>query len=97
MRTDGHAVESICRVLSEQGCQIAARTYRAWCQASKPVADRVVGDAVVEDKVRQLAFTVDEHGRRRLAPEGLYGRRKMTALVRAGRCPMPHPARWTGQ
>ena len=82
MRTDGHAVESICRVLSEQGCQIAARTYRAWCQASKPVADRVVGDAVVEDKVRQLAWTIDEHGRRRLAPEGLYGRRKMTALVR---------------
>ena len=24
------SVESICRVLREQGCQIAARTYRAW-------------------------------------------------------------------
>ena len=30
MRSEGHAVESICRVLGEQGCQIAARTYRAW-------------------------------------------------------------------
>lgn len=28
MRAGGHAVESICRVLREQGCQIAARTYR---------------------------------------------------------------------
>jgi putative transposase len=30
MRAEGHAVESICRVLREQGCQIAAQTYRAW-------------------------------------------------------------------
>ena len=29
MRAEGHAVESICRVLREQGCQIAARTYRS--------------------------------------------------------------------
>ena len=28
MRAEGHAVESICRVLREQGCQVAARTYR---------------------------------------------------------------------
>ena len=27
LRTEGHAVESICRVLREQDCQIAARTY----------------------------------------------------------------------
>jgi hypothetical protein len=26
MRSEGHAVLSICRVLREQGCQIAART-----------------------------------------------------------------------
>ena len=32
MRAEGHAVESICRVLREQGCQVAARTYRAWNQ-----------------------------------------------------------------
>jgi putative transposase len=82
MKTEGHAVESICRVLREQGCQIAARTYRSWSQPGRPVAARVVSDAVVEDKVRELAWTIDEHGCRRLTPEGLYGRRKMTALVR---------------
>ncbi len=82
MRTEGHAVESICRVLSEQGCQIAARTYRAWAQPGRVVADRTVADAQVVDRVRELAWTVDAHGVRRMAPEGLYGRRKMTALVR---------------
>jgi transposase InsO family protein len=82
MRAEGHAVESICRILREQGCQVAARTYRLWVQADRPVAARVISDAVVEDKVRQLAWTVDEHGCRRLTPEGLYGRRKMTRLVR---------------
>ena len=30
LKAEGHAVESICRVLREQGCQIVARTYRAW-------------------------------------------------------------------
>lgn len=29
MTAEGHAVESICRVLREQGAQIAARTYRS--------------------------------------------------------------------
>jgi len=28
MRSEGHTVESICRVLRERGLQIAARTYR---------------------------------------------------------------------
>jgi transposase InsO family protein len=36
---------------------------------------------MVLDQVRELAWTVDHEGVRRLAPEGLYGRRKMTALV----------------
>jgi hypothetical protein len=80
-RCEGHAVESICRVLSEQGCQIAARTYRSWTQPGRPIAARTISDAVVLDTVRSLAWTVDEHGCRRLTPEGLYGRRKMTALV----------------
>jgi transposase InsO family protein len=82
MRAEGHAVESVCRVLRERGCQIAARTYRLWAQPDRVLADRVLSDAVVEDKVRALAWTVDERGCRRLTPEGLYGRRKMTALVR---------------
>jgi len=82
MRAEGYAVESVCRVLRDQGLQIAARTYRAWRQPGRPVAARTVTDALVEDKVRDLAWTVDDDGRRRLTPEGLYGRRKMTALVR---------------
>ena len=79
-RAQGGAVESICRVLSEQGCQVAARTYRAW-KTRRPAA-RTVSDAQVVDLIRSLAWTTDPQGRRRLAPEGLYGRRKMTALVR---------------
>ncbi len=30
MRSEGFAVESIVRVLREQGMKIAARTYRSW-------------------------------------------------------------------
>ncbi len=84
-RAEGHAVESICRVLREQGCQIAARTYRAWKDTHRRVADRTVTDAQVLDAVRDVAWQVDEHGRRKLTPEGLYGRRKMTALIRRRR------------
>jgi transposase InsO family protein len=82
MRTEGHAVESICRVLCEQGCQVAARSYRHWSRPGQIVAERTITDAIVLNKVRDLAWTLDEHGCRRLSPEGLYGRRKMTALVR---------------
>lgn len=83
MRAEGHAVESICRVLREQGCQIAARTYRAWRRGA--VAARTVIDAHVLDAVREAAWTTVEvagHQVRKLTPEGLYGRRKMTALIR---------------
>lgn len=79
-RREGFAVESICRVLSEHGCKVAARSYRAW-RTRRPAA-RTITDAMVVDQIRAVAWTVDRHGRRRLAPEGLYGRRKMTALVR---------------
>ena len=80
MRAEGHAVESIIRVLREQGVKIAARTYRAW---TKPrVAARTVTDAMVVDAV--WTDVVDANGvvRRRMTPEGLYGRKKMTALIR---------------
>jgi putative transposase len=83
MRAQGHAVESICRVLREQGCQVAARTYRAWRRGS--VAARTITDAQVEAAVRDAArTTIEVHGqeRRKLTPEGLYGRREMTALIR---------------
>jgi putative transposase len=72
IRGEGHAVESTCRVLTEHGCSVAARTYRTWRQANRPVAARTVSDAVVIDSL--LAT--------RGAPEGLYGRRKMTAHLR---------------
>lgn len=80
MRSEGHAVESICRVLREQGCQVAARTYRDWRTAAP--AARTISDAHVVDAVRTAAWTADVHGRRKMTPEGLYGRRKMTALLR---------------
>ena len=81
-RAQGHAVESICRVLREQGLQVAARTYRAWPRAHRPVAARTVTDAIVVDAVRDIAWTTNARGGRVLAPEGRYGRRKMTAYVR---------------
>ena len=70
-RAEGHAVESICRVLREQGCQVAARTYRAWRQG-RPVSARAHADAIVMDAIIATEGT----------PEGLYGRRKMTAHLR---------------
>ena len=77
MRSQGHVVESVCRVLREQGCQIAARTYRAWKGAGRVVAARTVSDAHVVDAVRDIAWTakVDSDGVlvRRLAPERRMG------------------------
>ena len=46
LRAEGHAVESICRVLREQGCQVAARSYREWARANRTPAPRVLSDAV---------------------------------------------------
>src|SRR5699024_1939679 len=82
MNAEGHAVESICRVLREQGCQIAARTYQSWQAKTTVVAARTIDDDIVLDKVRDLALTSNHAGQRQMTPEGLYGRRKMTALVR---------------
>jgi len=76
MRARGFAVESVCQVLGEQGVQVAARTYRAWTR--RPVAARTVSDAVVVDALRDARQTADG----RPTPERLYGRRKMTALLR---------------
>jgi putative transposase len=75
MRATGHAVESTCRVLSDQGCPVAARTYRAWraaCAQHRPVAARTASDAAVMDGLIGVQGT----------PEGLYGRRKMTHHLR---------------
>jgi transposase InsO family protein len=72
MRATGHAVESTCRVLTEHGCQVAARTYRAWKQAGRPIAARTVSDAAVIDALLAVEGTA----------ESLYGRRKMTRYLR---------------
>lgn len=89
MREQGHAVESVCRVLRQQGCQIAARTYRAWKAAAVPA--RTISDAHVMNVVRDIAWKTGPDGRRTMAPEGLYGRRKMTALVRRDHLPGVSP------
>lgn len=82
MNKEGFAVESICRALRLLGIQVAARTYRWWKQAGRPVAERTVTDAHIVDAVRDASWTTDDRGRRRMTPEGLYGRRKMLAWIR---------------
>ena len=47
------------------------------------IAARTVTDALVEDQIRDLAWTVNEAtGQVQMTPEGLYGRRKWVALLR---------------
>lgn len=90
MRAQGHAVESICRVLCEQGVQVAARTYRSW--RTPRIASRTITDAQVMGAVRDTAWHEEVDAatgltRRKLTPEGLYGRRKMTAYIRSTKVP----------
>lgn len=70
MRAEGHRVESICRVLTERGVQVAPRTYRNWKTA--PPSQRTVTDAHLTNALRGSVGTA----------EGLYGRRKMTMHLR---------------
>jgi putative transposase len=72
MRAAGHAVESTCTVLTEQGCKVAARTYRSWKQTTRPIATRMLTDAGLTDALLGAQGT----------PESLYGRRKMTHWLR---------------
>ena len=87
MRARGYAVESVIRVLREQGVEIAARTYRSWRRGR--VSSRTVTDAMVVDAVRDTAWSMvtlaDGTTKRKMTPEGLYGRRKMTAHIRRTR------------
>ncbi len=66
----GPAVGSVCDVLRSQGVRVAARTYRAWKHAG--ASDRDHADALVIDALLETVGT----------PESMYGRRKMTALLR---------------
>ncbi len=62
--------------------RIAARTYRSWKRPAR-IAVRTVTDALVEDKIRELAWTVNPAtGQVPMTPKGLYGRRKWVALLR---------------
>lgn len=70
MRAQNYRVESICAVLSEQGVQVAGRTYRNWRTA--PPSNRTVSDAHLTNALLETVGTA----------EGLYGRRKMTVHVR---------------
>lgn len=76
-----------------QGCQIAARSLRAW-RTRQPSA-RAVSHAKVLHRIEELAFTIDTQGRRRLTPEGLYGHaaRCWSQCVTLGL--QPPPGRWT--
>ena len=80
MRSQGHAVESVCRVLSEQGCQVAARTYRSWKQA-RPCA-RDLEDAYVMNAVLDACYTWQDGLKVAATPVLLYGRRKMLQHLR---------------
>jgi putative transposase len=72
MKAEGHAVESTCRVLTEHGCKVAARTYRSWRHSGRPISTRTRCDAELVDALLGVQGT----------PEGLYGRRKMTHYLR---------------
>ena len=83
MRAEGHAVESICRVLREQGCQVAARTYRSWSRPGRRSRPGPSPTRRWSTPSATCAWTTDAEGRRASwPPEGLYGRRKMTAPLR---------------
>lgn len=71
MRSKGYAVESICGVLREQGCQIAARTYRDG--GPDAPAAKTISDAHVLDAVQTAAWTTNVHGRRKMTPEASMG------------------------
>ena len=63
-------------MLREQGVRVAERTYRAWKRAAPSRRD--VADAIIIDAI--LAARTND--KRELTPESMYGRRKMTALLR---------------
>lgn len=80
LRSKGFAVESICRVLTSQGCQIAARTYRSWERVQ--LSPRELSDAYLINSLWDLFHVRDDHGWK-ASPESLYGRRKTVSWLRA--------------
>src|SRR5690606_17487575 len=82
MRTGGDAAEAAAPVLHQQGLKIADRTSRSTKRPAR-IAAPTSSDALVEDKIRDLAWTTNPvTGQVQMTPEGLYGRRKWAALLR---------------
>lgn len=69
-------------MLTSLGVSVAARTYRAW-KAARTLSARTLAMVYLMNAIHALAFVLDPlTGKYRLRPEGLYGRRKMTAALR---------------
>src|SRR5690606_32219562 len=68
-------------------------------EETAPHRARTVTDALVEDKIRELAWTFNATTQRwQMTPEGLYGRRKWVALLRRQEGGRHLPwGRWTGR
>lgn len=82
MRAACYAVDSVLRVLRLQGLQIDARSDRPWKKPTR-IAARLVTQALVEDRIRHLAWTTRPvNGQAQKTPEDLYGRRNWVALLR---------------
>lgn len=79
---------SVCRVLREQGCQVAARTYRAWKQARPSARD--VSDAYLINEILGACYVWRDGVKVAATPALLYGRRKMTAEMRREGVPVSH-------
>ena len=87
LRVEGFAVESICRVLREQGCQVAARTYRAWRRSSLPIAARMMIGAV--DSWRKWALFAMRDG-------GVWNKGPIALLGDASHAMLPFAAQGAG-
>lgn len=61
MRARGFRVESVCRVLTEHGVQVAPRTYRNWKTAAP--SEHTVTDAGLTDALRATVGTPEGHVR----------------------------------
>ena len=99
MRAEGHAVESICRVLREQGCQVAARTYRAGSSPTRRRGpDRHRRPGRRRGARHRLDAPVDTTACAQADPRGaLRAPEDDRPACVAPRCPRPAPARWTGR
>ena len=95
VRADGHAVESVRRVLPEQGCRVAARTYRAW--RSRPPAARA-RSATLRSSTPSLPPPGPSTTRSAAASRrrGCMGG-KMTAHLRRTVLPRSAGMQWTGR